>query len=232
MWKRGWIRAAQFLSTQQSLTPFLSLFCSIWGGRSSCVWVWEQDNLAMTLRCQKTVLPLTPTLRDSVWGIDLHFHVKMHMFLAPHDCTSAGSHPEREGGLEVCCVFLALGHCRGCPRSTMFRQADCFWGQGREWQCFWLLTQAKFQGVKGGQMHKHQVLGVLNRNTSSSRHGLTKKLSCFFHAMDDTDNDNNMLFYSGNLSFFLSTSQINQCAKSVCESEQRGSEKGRRKAAM
>lgn len=136
MWRRGWIRAAQFLSTQQSLTPFLSLFCSIWGGRSSCVWVRERDNLAVTLRCQKTMLPLTPTLRDSVWGIDLHFHVKMPMFLAPHGCTSAGSLPERGGGLEVCCVFVALGHFGGCPRSTLFRQADCFWGLGREWQRF------------------------------------------------------------------------------------------------
>lgn len=79
-------------------------------------------------------------------------------------------------------------------------------------------------------MHEHQLLGVLNRNTASSRQGLTKKLLCFFRAVDDTDNDNNMLFCSGNLSFFLSTSQINQCAKSVCESEQKGSEKGRKAA--
>lgn len=134
-----------------SLTPFLSLFCSIWGGRSSCIWVWERDNLAMTLRCQKTMLPLTPTLRDSAWGIDLHFHVKMHMFLAPHDCTSAGSLSEREGGLEVCCVFLALGHCSGCPRSTVFRQADCSWGQGRECQRFLTANTSQVPGCERGR---------------------------------------------------------------------------------
>lgn len=79
-------------------------------------------------------------------------------------------------------------------------------------------------------MQEHQLLGVLNRNTSSSRQGFTQKLSCFFPALDVTDNDNNMLFYSGNSRFFLSTSQIKQCAKSVCENERKGSEKGRKAA--
>lgn len=151
MWKRGWIRAAQFLSTQQSFTPFLSLFCSIWRGRSSCVWIWEQGNLAITLHWQKAVLPLSSTLRDFVRDIDPHFHVKTHTLLAPHDCTSARSLPEREGGLKLGCGFLALGNCSGCPKSTMFRQADCFWGQRRDSLCLLTVNTSRVPGHKGGR---------------------------------------------------------------------------------
>lgn len=75
------------------------------------------------------------------------------------------------------------------------------------------------------------VLGSVEQKHIIQQTGFTQKLSCFFHAVDDTDNDNNMLFCSGNLRFFLSTSQINQCAKIARGSEQKGSE-NRRKAVI
>lgn len=168
-----------------------------------------------------------PTLRDFVRDIDPHFHVKMHMLLAPHNCSEP---PRKRRGLKLACGFLALGNCSGCPESTMFRQANCFWGQGGESSCLLTVNTSHVPGHKGGRCKSTDSSDCWNRNTSSNWQGFTQKSACFFLSLDDTDTDNNMLFCFGNLRFFLFVSQINQWAKSVCENEQKGREKGRKTA--
>lgn len=53
-----------------------------------------------------------PTLRDFVRDIDPHFHVKMHMLLAPHSCSEP---PRKRRGIETCLWFSGTRELQRVP---------------------------------------------------------------------------------------------------------------------